>query len=150
MLYSPETLSFQDVSLHFQKKKKLSLLKILALEQERVCSPYRKQLSVSSFVRPQSPALHFIKLGVGSGDGRKYREKSSLCNAVFSSSHSNTSCLHDSLAEAAKHAIGPEGRDSAQRTALHKRGLGTGKGRAEILLLGRLNTTLCFYFLFFL
>lgn len=90
--------------------------------------------------------MHFIKLGVGSGDGRKYREKSSPCNAVFSSAHSNTSCLQDSLAEAAKHAIGPEGRDSARRIALHKRGLGTGKGRAGILLLRRLNATLFLFF----
>ena len=102
--------------------EKVSLLKILALEQECVRSLYRKQLSVSSCVRPQGPGLHFIKLGAGSGGGSKYRKKCSLSSAVFSPAQNNTSRLHDSAAETAEHAKGPEKRDSARPTALHKRG----------------------------
>lgn len=83
----------------FPGKKKISLLKSLASEQECVQLPYRKQLSVSSLARPQGPGLHFIKSGAASGGGRKDTKKLSPCNAVFSSAHSNTSCLHDSLAE---------------------------------------------------
>lgn len=129
-------LCFWDViipgdELSFPGGEKISLLKSLALEQECVCSLYRKQLSVSAFVRPQGPGLHFIKLGVGGGGGRRYRKKSSPCNAVFSSAHSNTSCLHDSLAETAKHAIGPEGRGSARPKTIQKRWLGASKGRGQ-------------------
>lgn len=90
--------------------EKISLLKILALEQECVCSPYRKQLSVSSLVGPQEPGLHFIKLRVGHGGGRKYRKKSYPSSAMFSSAHSNTLCLQDSLQRLlGKHAVGGEG-----------------------------------------
>lgn len=104
-------------------KKKISLLNILALEQECVHSPYRKQLSISSLVRPQGPGLHFIKLRMGGRGGTKCRKKSSPCNAMFSYAHSNTLCLWDSLQRLpSKHAIGQERRDSALPTALHEGG----------------------------
>lgn len=69
----------------FPGEKKISSLKILASEQECVCSPYRKQLSVASPVRPQGPGLHFIKLGVGSGGGEEKVQKEvlSLQSNVF-------------------------------------------------------------------
>lgn len=65
-------------------KKKISSLRILASEQECVYSPYRKQLSVASPVRPQGPGLHFIKLGVGGGGEEKVqKEVLSLQSNVF-------------------------------------------------------------------
>lgn len=54
----------------FPGKKKISLLKVLALEQECVHSPYRKQLSDPSR-QPQGPGLHFVKQGWAAGEGER-------------------------------------------------------------------------------
>ena len=86
MLYVPGILSFQDVSFHFQgkkKKKRISLLKILALEQECFHSPYRKQLSVPSLVSPGSWFAHH-KTGGGQWEREKVQKKVlSLQSSVF-------------------------------------------------------------------
>lgn len=126
---------------------KVSLLKILALEQERVHSLYRKQLSASSRVRPQGPGLHFIKLGAGGGGGRKSRKKCSLSNAMFSPAQNNTSCLRASPAETAKRATGPEKRDSARPATLPKSGAGKGRCQDPATGRGRTEHALGFYFL---
>lgn len=60
------------------------------------------------------------------GGGRKYRKKSSPCRAMFSSAHSNMSCLHDGLQRLpSEHAIGRARPDTARPTALHKGGAGS-------------------------
>lgn len=66
------------------------------------------------------------------GGRRKYKKQSSPCNAMFSSAHSNTLCLHDSLQRLpSKHAIGREGRDLPELQHFVKVGLGAGRGRGQ-------------------
>lgn len=146
ILYIPRNLSFQDVSFHFQGKKKISLLKILAFQQECVHSPYREQLSVSSLVRPQGSGLHLIKLGVGRQGGSQCREKSSPCHEMFPSAHSYTSCLQDCLQSLTSMLERQREEMLPDLPNFTKVGLGAGKGRGRILLQRGLNIIFVFIF----
>lgn len=77
----------------------------------------------------QGPGLHFIKQGVGQGEGRKW---SSLHDAMFSSAHSNT---HISMTETAKLSHRARGKTFHWPDALHRGGVGGWESQGATMLL---------------